>query len=238
MNVKAEVESSNTVGYQKVNISSGLTMLGSSFVAVGGQEDLDIQDLVPSNTKTSGGVDYIRIWTGSGYTDYSYYSEAADGGIYDGDDCLGPGWGDSSQDAANEILTTGKGFWVHSNSAETIKTFGEVTENTEVRISAGLTMVCNPQPVDIDIQQIVPSNTKTSGGVDYIRIWTGSGYTDYSYYSEAADGGIYDGDDCLGPGWGDSSQDAVTENIPAGTAVWIHSNSAETLTFPNALAQP
>ena len=222
----AEVTSSNTVGYQKVSISSGMTMIGMPFTAVGGQDDVDIQNIVPGNTQTAGGVSAIRVWDGEAYTSYYYYS-AADEGI---DDDENPGWGDRRQNKVSIGVPAGQGFWVQSDSVDTITTSGEVSENATVSIFAGLTMVCNPKPVDIDIQQIVPSNTQTAGGVSAIRVWNGEAYTSYYYYS-AADEGI---DDDETPGWGDRRQNKVTVLIPSGSAFWVQSDTVETLTFVSA----
>ena len=224
----ADVVSSNIVGYNKVSIGAGLAILGTPFVEVGSQTDsLSIQSITPANTETAGGVDYLRLWDGSKYTEFFYYS-AADEGV---DDAGNPGWGDRNQEAVDELLDAGTAYWVHSGTAETITVAGEVTANTEVSINAGLTLVCNPQPVSVDIQSIVPGNTQTPGGVDYLRLWDGTKYTEYFYYS-AADEGV---DDAGNPGWGDRNQEAVTVSIAAGTGFWVHSGTAETLTFPNAL---
>ena len=226
--VKAEVTSSNIVGYQKVNIGTGLTMIGMPFVEVGGQDDVDIQKIVPNNTETKGGVAELRVWNGSAYTTYYYYSAESEGI----DDDENPGWGDRGQEAVSVAIPAGQGFWIRSNSSETITTSGEITEAVSVPIGIGLTMVCNPQPVDIDIQQVVPSNTQTKGGVAELRMWNGSAYTTYYYYSAESEGI----DDDENPGWGDRGQEAVSATIPAGAAFWVRSNSAETLTFPNVFS--
>ena len=225
----AEVVSSNIVGYQKVNISAGLSILGTPFVDVGSIEgSLNIQNITPANTETAGGIDYLRLWDGSQYTEYFYYS-AADEGV---DDDGNPGWGDGDQEAVDELINAGSGYWVHSGTSETVTIAGEVTETTEVPIIAGLTLVCNPQPVSINIQDIVPSNTETAGGVDYLRLWDGTQYTEYFYYSSADEGVDDDGN----PGWGDDDQEAVDVTIPPGTGFWVHSGTSEVLTFPNALS--
>lgn len=114
---KAEVTSSNTVGYQKVNISSGLTILGTPFVDVGAQEAvLNIQAIKPSDTENSGGVSMLRIWNGTSYNDYTYYP-ADQFGV--GEDEV-PGWGDDDQNEVHVTIRAGCGVWIQSGRSETL----------------------------------------------------------------------------------------------------------------------
>ena len=226
--IKAEVTSSNTVGYQKVNISPGLTIVGTPFTSIeANATGLDIQSIKPADTQNSGGVSMLRRWNGSGYTEYFYFPEDQFGV---GDEEL-PGWGDALQNEANVQIDLGEGYWIQSDKAETITLAGEVADEETVSIGSGLTLISNPLPVDIDIQKIIPSDTQNSGGVSMLRMWNGSGYTEYFYFPEDQFGV---GDEEL-PGWGDALQNEVHVTIPAGRGFWIQSDKAETITFQNNL---
>ena len=76
MVVKAEVESSNTVGYQKLNLAAGLNLVGVQFVNVGAQDAA-----VSSVATLAGQATYdedmnaqteLRTWTGNGYATYEW----------------------------------------------------------------------------------------------------------------------------------------------------------------------
>ena len=224
----AEVVSSNIVGYQKVSIRSGLTIVGAPFVDVGGSgEGLSIQAITPSDTENSGGISGLRIWAGTAYDDYFYYPEDQFGV---GEDEI-PGWGDINQEEAGTVIPPGTGFWIQSDSTEVLTVAGEVGSRNTVTVRSGLTLVCNPLPMDINIQNIVPSDTENSGGISGLRLWNGTAYVDYFYYPEDQFGV---GENEI-PGWGDINQEEVSVSIPSGTGFWIQSDKTETLTFNNSL---
>ena len=105
------------MGYQKINISSGLSIIGAPFVNIGGEDaGIDIQSIKPSDTQNSGGVSYVRLWNGSSYTDYPYYP-ADQFGV--GEDEV-PGWGDVDQNEVSVTINPGQGFWVKSEKPETL----------------------------------------------------------------------------------------------------------------------
>ncbi len=232
----ADVYSSNIVGYTKLSLGSGLSIIGAQFEAVGGG-GLDIQNITSEDLT---GGDIVKFWTGSGYTTVFYYGEENDGGVYEDDSyevCLGPGWGDINQIAVSLPIDTGEGFWLQAGGASDVTISGQVGSTNEVSVASGLTLVVNPYPTGIDIAEIQADGL--TGG-DIAKFWTGSGYSTVFYYGEENDGGVYEDDSyevCLGPGWGDINQIAVSSAIAVGEGFWVQAGSAATLTFPDPLAE-
>jgi hypothetical protein len=120
----AEVTSSNTVGYQKINIPvSSMDIIAAQFQTVGGGA-LSIQDLVASAEFASDGTDWIRFydestgaytlvnWWGAGYGVYES-AEAAE-------PCAASGWGDDFQTIVDMTIAPGQGFWVRSAGGGTL----------------------------------------------------------------------------------------------------------------------
>ena len=73
-------------------------------------------------------------------------------------------------------------------------------------------------------------------GGDMARFWNGSTYENVFYYSVNDEGGVYTDDTyetCLGAGWGDINQIAISKTIDISKGFWIDAASAATLTFPS-----
>lgn len=222
--VKAEVTSSNTVGYQKVSFAGGLNIVGQQFVAVGGGA-ADIQT-IGGNGLAAGGLDSIRTWNGIEYTDYYFYDGETSDINGDGSDA----WGDENWEAVSENIPAGTAMWIVAQNAASLSFSGEVPSDSSVSFIAGLNLICPPQPVDIDIQDISGTGL-AAGGLDSIRVWNGSEYADYYFYDGETSDINGDGSDA----WGDENWEAVDVTIPAGHGFWLVSQGSGTLTFPNAI---
>ena len=228
----ADVVSSNIVGYNKMTLPAGLSIAGEGFTAIGGDE-VSIQSIVAENGIDVWGGDSIRIWNGTKYTNYYYFGVDADEGsegLSDGTS----GWGDLNGDPVDGTIPAETGFWVQLQNPATITASGEVGTNNCVTVNAGLSLICNPQPCDIDIQDIVPKSGIDVWGGDSIRIWNGTKYTNYYYFGVDADEGsegLSDGTS----GWGDLNGDPVTVTIPLGQGFWINTQGPATITFDNGL---
>lgn len=232
----ADVYSSNIVGYTKLSVGSGLTIIGGQFEAVGGG-DLDVQSITSEDLALG---DLARFWNGSSYTTIFYYGEEDDGGIYEDDSyevSLGAGWGDIDQVAVDMTVSLGEGFWIKTAAASDLVVAGQVGDTNQVSVASGLTLVVNPYPQAVDIADV--QGTGLALG-DLARFWNGSSYTTVFYYGEDDDGGVYEDDTyevSLGAGWGDIDQIAVSKNIAVGEGFWVKAGTAATLTFPDPLAQ-
>ena len=210
------------MGYTKVSVDPGLTIVGQQFQAVGGGP-LDIQTITGENL-VDGGVDTLRIWDGSAYSDYYYFT--AD------DDINGDGtaaWGNEDWEPVEVDIPAGTGMWLNSQNEASLTFAGEVAGNT-LEFSTGLNLIIPPQPLELNIQDIQGEGL-VDGGMDTLRIWDGSAYSDYYYFT--AD------DDIKGDGtaaWGNEDWEPVEVTIPVGAGMWLNAQNSGTLTFPNALA--
>ncbi len=231
-----ELASSNVVGYTKLDLSAGYTIVGNQFKNIGSTEQvLDISQVVASGLT---GGDQARFWdpTTSTYETIVYYGEENDGGVYSDDsyeECLGPGWGDGDQILAKYTIPSGESFWISGAGASTITFSGEVPTATTKDFVAGYTLVCNPMPKEINLADV--KATGLTGG-DQARFWDPitSTYETIVYYGEENDGGVYSDDsyeECLGPGWGDGDQIIISKEIKIGEGFWISAASSGTLSF-------
>ena len=128
MVVKAEVTSSNTVGYTKISIPAGKqTIIGVQFQQINGGT-VDLQNIKTEGYSQNGG-DWVMIWDAptQSYTKAFYWGEnSADGGVWTGgaDDpdavCLGAGWGDTDAVVVNATIAVGQGFWTKSVATGTL----------------------------------------------------------------------------------------------------------------------
>ena len=84
----------------------------------------------------------------------------------------------------------------------------------------------------VDIKDVTADNLKVG---DMVRFWNGTSYENISYYSEDDEGGVYTDTSyttCLGAGWGDANQVAVSREIDISQGFWVKAATASTLTFP------
>jgi hypothetical protein len=221
----ADVVSSNIVGYEKVNLSKNTYFLsGSQFVKVGGGagtlNDLFAGADIPFDTE-------VLTLNASGSYDHFYYLEEA----YDAvsDDFI-QGWGDGSEEYVTDPIPPGTGFWVKAPADYSLTQAGEVVSSDSITIDvpAGqLVMIANPFPEGFN-----PNAVTWSANLPYdteIMTLNASGSYDHFYYLEEA----YDAvsDDFI-PGWGNGSEEYVTENIASfGQGIWIQSTEAISLTI-------
>ena len=231
----AEVVSSNIVGYERLSVSSGLSIVGNQFNAVGGSTN-GIENLVAIEGLSPWGEDSVRFWNGSDYEDLYYYAYDADEGSEGLLDTGKDGWGDLDQNSVEKSMPAGTAFWLSVSSSAKVCMSGEVPTNSTLNVDSGLTLVCNPLPMRLDIQDVKATGL-SPWGEDSIRIWDGSEYKDYYYYAYDADEGSEGLLDTEKDGWGDLDQMSVTVPIEIGQGFWIQSSSGATLTFPALSAE-
>ena len=232
----AEVVSSNIVGYQKVNLASGLNLLATPFVGVGTGESAEINDALSSADMRTGTM--AQFWDSATrkYSTVYYYDEDSDGGVFTDDsyeECLGPGWGDIDQIAISKAMNPGDGFWIQSDGSAVNTFAGEVSlDPVTISLTQGLNLVGNPFPAPLPISKIT-GNLRTGTMAQFWDSATRKYVTVY-YYDEDSDGGVFTDDSyeaCLGPGWGDIDQIAIDKNVGSCEGFWIQSDSAATITL-------
>lgn len=162
-----QVLSKNAVGYVRVDLPKGLSLVQNVFNPIGAPIAIsNTFSTLPNNSK-------VHIWNGG---TYSTYNKAAIGA-----------WGSNGSNQ----LARGTGFWVEipqtaASNSYSVFLMGEVPDNTNtvVSLTAGLNMKGYPYPVsekwtNTALAKASPNNTK-------LHIWNGSGY---ATYNRAAIGG-------------------------------------------------
>ena len=232
----AEVVSSNVVGYQKLSIpAGGYALLANPFTVVGSDgETFPINDMFADDVgqstegRTAGLGDRIQVWNSAtqGYTTYFMSSFVH-------------AWaGSNPRQAATEAFDAGDGYWYQNRgqSAFELTVSGEVaTNDVEVTLVPGYTLVCNPFPADIPLNSesidwvsAGATEGRTAGLGDRIQVWDAAtqGYTTYFMSSFVH-------------AWaGSNPRQATAESIPAGKAFWYQNrgNSNITITLRSPLA--
>ena len=236
--------SSNIVGYEKIALSAGNTLVGVQFTEVGGTDlSLATVGTLPSEddgvTEDGDFVTTLKCWTGNGYKTYGW-SGSAGTDLLDNPE-LDNQWLDADLAPADADAEVSSGFWVKAPKASTLTISGEVPSDAsiEVPVAAGANIVANPYPVATKISEFGQLDSSFAGitedgdFVNTLKVWTGNGYVTYGW-SGTAGTDLLD-NPSLDNKWLDSDLQIVTTEIPYGTAVWIKTEKAGTLTFSNPL---
>jgi len=250
----AEVVSSNIVGYQKLSLVNGFTMIGTAFQTVGSNGQISVQEIKGSGLtgvdwsfETEAG-DTLMIWSPD---DQGYMTEFLYTGDTENADMLGNGakpgtWFDMGTYAtADYTLKNGDAFWIVSSSPSASVTIaGEVpTSANSISLVPGFNMIANPFPVSVKVNDLFTATGLT--GVDWtfeteagdsLMIWDPSeqGYmTELLYSGDVATEAMTENGAKPGT-WFDMGAYATAEvEIPVGGAFWIVSSGSGTLTFKN-----
>ena len=218
------------MGYQKLSIpAGGYALLANPFTQVGSDgETFAINDMFANDSENSTAGnnsslgDTIEVWdpTIQGYSALYFFSSRA-----------GSKWaaGSAPRVATTDSMTAGDGFWYRNrgSSAYTLTVSGEVaTNDVEVTLAPGYTLVCNPFPADlplngdsIDWATVGSTAGNNSSLGDTIEIWdpTIQGYSALYFFSSRA-----------GSKWaaGSSPRVATTDSIPAGAGFWYRNRGS------------
>ena len=124
----AEVVSSNIVGYSKLNLANGFTMVGSAFQAIGGQNSISVQEIKASGLA---GIDWdtfepgdtLMIWDAAqqGYLTTLYYAGDVQTESMTGYGVTAGTWFDMNNfiPATTEI-PVGGAFWIVTDNGGTL----------------------------------------------------------------------------------------------------------------------
>ncbi len=233
----AEVISSNTVGYQKLTIpAGGYALLANPFTIVGSDGDtFPINDMFTGETnKITAGqratqADMIQPWdsTAQGYKTYFFSSRIRK-------------WSDGNANvAATTAFDPSDGYWYfnRSNSEFELTVSGEVATNeVEVTLVPGYSLVCNPFPADlplngdsIDWKAAGANAGQRATQADNIQTWNvdNQGYTTFFFSSRINQ-------------WSDGNANVATDKaIPAGQGFWYLNRGENNIviTLKSPLAQ-
>ena len=234
------------MGYQKLAIpANGYALLANPFVQIGTgsstPEGYAINDMFADDTEnstagnTASAGDQIQVWDRGlqGYSTY-FFSARVTGGA---------AWATvaAPRVAANVTFAAGDGYWYLNRAGEsyTLNVNGEVsTEDVEVTIAPGFTLVCNPFPSDLPLNSenidwgtagATAGNTASAG--DQIQLWDIDlqGYKTY-FFSGRVTGGA---------AWATvaAPRAATTDVIPAGQGFWyLNRGEAFTITLKSPLS--
>ena len=243
--------SSNIVGYSKLELANGYTMVGVPFQQVGTENAASVQYLKASGIAgfdwdAFDGGDKLMIWdpTQQGYpTTLIYTGDTQTSTMVDMGVPAGV-WFDMDTFAPADMeLANGSAVWIVGSTAPgTVTLSGEVPTNAApVQLVAGFNMVANPYPKATDVNDLFTVSGLTgfnwdtfeSGG-DTLLIWDPAqqGYpTEFIYTGDTQTEAM------VGMGipagvWFDMATFApAVQEIPVGGAFWIVSENGGTLTF-------
>ena len=186
----AEVVSSDIVGYNKVKLSSRLTMTGAQFQEVGSATgEIDINSIRPDAFTT--GVDWdsddydfgasMLVWDGRGYSDEFFWTGEVPAEIQaafkedlelDEDFVYNNIWVDGDLVPVDVVFPAGQAFWIQ-DAARTASSKTDLTISGEVpnvsvqktfKATTRLTMLSNPYPVGFNLNELVLTDV---AGVDW-----------------------------------------------------------------------
>ena len=197
-------------------------MTCAQFAPVDGTaEGMDLQDLIPQGDDC---VDNLALSIldpyGTTLTTYFWIDYGSEGGSYWTED------GDSK--AVGVKFKSSEAFWLQASSdTQFLQSSGAVCkEDVIIQLQEGATMVGNPTPISVDIQDILPSGEDC---VDNLALSIldpyGTTLTTYFWIDYGSEGGSYWTED------GDSK--ALDVSIAPGKGVWLQASSdAQYVTFP------
>jgi len=193
---QAQVYSVNAVGYTKVDLSKGFSLISLPFNNVGGAAQ-SLDDAFGTNFIDSAAV-YLYV-PGTGYLVATYFA--------------GFGWYDDSfQPCGTNKILRGEGFWVYSPSVTNVVLAGEVPGASNATNSIGLVsgyqLVSFAYPVSLSLTNsgLTPSDS------DMILQSVGGTYQTATYFA--------------GFGWYDDSFNPVDVTLQVGKGYWYRSAAA------------
>ena len=240
IDVKAEVTSSNTVGYMKLTLGAGFNWVAPQFLSVG-EDPIHIQNLqlaFGENGATGGENIQILDAVGAvaegenGPKQYYWATEADDLGFV--------GWANEDGDAlADFTLDPGQSVLLDCDEGTVLTVYGEVATSDYVTTAvAGFNFIGNSTPDTINVQEITldfGENEATGGENIQILDSVGAvaegenGPKQYYWATEADDLGFV--------GWANEDGDALaTFTLDPGQGILIDiGNAGTTITVPSAL---
>ena len=223
--------SDNIYGIINIQIDEGYNAIGVNLLPMPGAgtsiEDVVIPDGLKAGTSAST-ADNLNVWNGSRYDEYWY----AGSGV----------WTPIGTAPATVPANLGSGAWIKRLSGEvstTIYQVGVVSPNATTNIAAnvGNTFIANPFPVATELNDgnllwdgscVAAGKTKQSQA-DLIRVWNGTGYTTFWYYTHPTDSQL--------SGW-KSGTTPATVVIPAGEGFWLYRRGASLGSAPIPVETP
>lgn len=166
----AQTYSVNAVGYIKLVLPPGQTLISTPFVKVGGGVPT-ITDVFGTNVP-NGSVIYTYITASNSYNTYTYFNSQWYKGATSGQ--------------GTNLLHRGTGFWFKNPTTSnlTFNLVGEVPggddySQEQVNLPIGLSIVCFSFPTETSYA----NSGLTAQNGDVIYDWTGSSYRTFTFFS-------------------------------------------------------
>ena len=246
----AEVVSSNSGGYNKIQLVQGYNLVGAQFSQVGGGDrdfatSFILDDTFAGYTSGYQAVSKLRVWdpVDNSYTTFGWAGDS--GSKIDDDEALDYTWVDQDCEAVEgETLPPTEGVWILAEKAGTALVSGEVvTTNMTVNLVTGYNIVCNPYPCEVPVATFGRLDNSFAGytsgyqAVSKLRVWdpVDNSYTTYGWAGDS--GSKIDDDEALDYTWVDQDCEATNDKIPVGAAVWILAEKAGTMTFTSPISE-
>ena len=231
-------------------------MVGVQFKAVGNTDGtIDLQEVLKPDGLTSFDWDAftegdsVLIWVtvAQGYKETYFWAGTADTTDALGYDISNTWFDMGTYESADKEVAPGSAVWVKtaSTGTATVTLAGEVTadDTKEVTITGnGFTMVANPFPSDLDINEdmtvtgLVSFDWDAFTEGDSLLIWdpTAQGYKETYFWAGTADTTAALGYDLSNTWFDMGTYESATKKVPAGGAFWIKTSGAGgKLTFKN-----
>ena len=220
-----------------------MDITGANFLATGGN-DLDLQQIGVAEGFRKTGTDWIKLYDPlTGTYMFAYYWDE----LYEREEDEDPipdleGWGDAGGTIIRGVtVSAGRGFWIKAKNKSGLTVSGQVAGEDDGEIATianTMDIVCNPYPIDIDLQSLKVGEGFRKTGTDWVKIYdkeTGS-YTFAYYWNE-----LYEREEDEDPipdleGWGDAGGTILRGiTIKAGQGIWVKSKNKASLVFPSPL---
>ena len=219
-----QVVSSNTVGYMKLTLQPGYNMIANNFVTVGEEELFKISEMFQDDENAtanmdSSSADRIDTWDVASQQYVSYYrmTNRRQTDFW---------WGKegAATETTDSFENIGDGAFYYNQKTEgtlTLTLSGQVkSSNTEITISPGFNLICNPYPSDLAFTELDWSDAVAnmdSTSADRIDTWDAASqqYVSYYYLTNRRQTEFW---------WGKEGSTTPTEDpIPAGQAFFYYS---------------
>ena len=214
-----------TVGYAQSGLRSGGTVLTAQFCGIGATDAMSLQSIVPTGDDI---VDNVSLMTLDSYgrtvDSYAWCDYAGDSGEE-------VGWANDDLEIVEGVtFAPGQGLWISASSSEqNLQSAGKVgTEDVTITLRSGGTVVGNPFPVSVGLQDILPAGDDI---VDNVSLMT------LDSYGHTIDSYVwcdYAGDSGEEVGWVNDDLEVVEGvSFTPGQGLWISASSTEqTIRFP------
>ena len=218
----------NTVGYQTIDVPAGSSMRTVTFKAIDG--DYKISDLIVTGAVGAGG-DYAQKINADGTWGDQYYYFTMEGSFW-----LEDGWYKDDAGTAvtdDDVLKVGEALIFTAAADVSIQCAGQVLKGaTSLTVPAGSSIIGNPLPVSVKINEITVAGAVGAGG-DYAQKINANGTWGDQYYYFTMEGSYW-----LEDGWyKDDAGTAVldTDILAPGESMIFTSAGGMSLTIPAAL---